>query len=65
MQHFYLINKTVLMKNKPERGGCQQPGGAAVVVHIGHGVDGVGHLVIHDGVDENRDGVLGEDLRRR
>ena len=40
------------------------PGRAAVVVHIGHGVNGVGHLVVHDGVDKHCDRVLGEDLQR-
>ena len=39
----------------PQSGGSQQPGGSAVVVHVGHGVDGVLHLVVHDGVDEHRD----------
>ena len=50
------------MKNKPKRGGRQQPGRAAVVVHVGHGVDGVGHLVVHDGVDKHCHRVLGQDL---
>ena len=62
MQHFYLINKTLLMKNKPKGGGSQEPGGAAVVVHVGHGVDGVGHLVVHDGVDKHRHRVFSQDL---
>ena len=62
MQHFYLINKTLLMKNKP-KGGCgQEPGRAAVVVHVGHGVDGIGHLVVHDGVDKHRHRVFSQDL---
>ena len=64
MQHFYLINKTLLMKNKPKRGGCQQPGRAAVIVHIGHGVDGVGHLVVHDGVDKHCHRVLSQNLEQ-
>ena len=38
----------------PQRGGGQQPRLAAVVVHVGHGVNGVLHLVVHDGVDEDR-----------
>ena len=46
----------------PQGGGGQQPGGPAVVVHVGHGVDGVLHLVVHDGVDEHRHRVLGQDL---
>ena len=46
----------------PQGGGGQQPGGPAVVVHVGHGVDGVLHLVVHDGVDKHRHGVLGQDL---
>ena len=46
----------------PQSGGGQQPGGPAVVVHVGHGVDGVGHLVVHDGVHENRHAVLCQDL---
>ena len=33
--------------------------------HVGYGGGGVLHLVVHDGVDEDRDGVLGEDLTRR
>ena len=41
------------------------PGRAAVVVHVGHGVNGVGHLVVHDGIDKHRHRVLGEDLRGR
>ena len=48
----------------PQRGGGQQPGGAAVVVHIRHGGGWVPHLVVHDGVDEHRDRVLGEDLKK-
>ena len=45
-------------------GGGQQPGGPAVVVHVGHGVDGVLHLVVHDGIDEHCHAVLREDLKR-
>ena len=47
----------------PQRGGGQQPGGAAVVVHVGHGVNGVLHLVVHDGVHKHRHAVLGQDLQ--
>ena len=46
----------------PQRGGGQQPGGAAVVVHVGHGVGRVGHLVVHDGVHKHRHTVLRQDL---
>ena len=38
------------------------PRGPAVVVNVGHRPSGVGHLVVHDGVDEDGDAVLGEDL---
>ena len=48
----------------PQRGGGQQPGRAAVVVHVGHGVGGVGHLVVHDGVHKHRHAVLGQNLGR-
>ena len=47
----------------PQSGGGQQPGGPAVVVHVGHGVDGVLHLVVHDGVHKHRHAVLGQDLQ--
>ena len=47
----------------PESGGCQQPGGPAVVVHVGHGVDGVLHLEVHDAVDKNGYRVLRENLK--
>ena len=52
-------------KNVPEGGGCQQLGRPAVVVHVGHGTGGVLHLVVHDGVDEHRDAVLGQDLKMK
>ena len=48
----------------PEGGGGQQPGGLAVVVHVGDGADGVGHLVVHDGVHVNRNGILGQNLEK-
>ena len=38
------------------------PRGPAVVVHVRHRPSGVCHLVVHDGVDEDGDAVLGEDL---
>ena len=47
----------------PQRGGRQQPGRAAVVVHVGHGVDSVLNLVVHDGVHKHRHAVLGQDLQ--
>ena len=46
----------------PQRGGGQQPRRPSVVVHVGHGVDGVLHLVVHDGVHKHRHAVLGQDL---
>ena len=47
----------------PQGGGGQQPGGSTVVINIGYRVDGVSHLVVHDGVDEHSDTVFGKDLR--
>ena len=47
----------------PQSGGGQQSRGPAVVVHVGHGVDGVGHLVVHDGVDEHCHRVFRQDLK--
>ena len=51
------------MKNKPERGGCQQPGGAAVVIHIGDGGGGAPHLVVHDSVDKHCHTVFCQNLQ--
>ena len=48
---------------EPERGGGQEPGGLAVIVDVGDGGDGVGHLVVHDGVYADRHGVLRQDLK--
>ena len=47
----------------PQSGGGQQPGGPAVVVHVGHGVDGVLDLEVHDAVDKNGHWVLRENLK--
>ena len=58
------ISQSHRAENIPQGGGGQQPGGPAVVVHVGDGVRGVGHLVVHDGVDEHRHTVLGQDLER-
>ena len=38
------------------------PCGPAVVVNVRNSPSGVCHLVVHDGVDEDGDAVLGEDL---
>ena len=48
---------------EPERGGGQESGGLAVIVDVGDGGDGVGHLVVHDGVHADRHGVLRQDLK--
>ena len=48
----------------PQGGGSKEPGRAAVVVHIGHGVDGICHSVVHDGVDKHCHRVFGQDLEQ-
>ena len=48
----------------PQRCGCQQPRGPAVVVHVRDSPCSVGDLVVHDGVDKDGDAVLGEDFLR-
>ncbi len=59
------VSKSHRTEHVPKGGGGQQPRGAAVVVHVGHGVGGVGHLVVHDGVDKHRHRVLGQNLQQR
>ena len=56
------LSKIHRPEDVPQGGGGQQPGRPAVVVNVGHGMDSVGHLVVHDGVDEHRHRVFGEDL---
>ena len=54
-----------MVQHVPQGGGGQKPGGAAKVVHVGHGVDGVLHLVVHDPIDKHRHRVLGQDLKKQ
>ena len=57
------VSQGFCSQDVPQRGGCQQLGGAGVVINIGHGQGGVLHLVVHDGVDKHSNRVLGQDLR--
>ena len=59
------ISQSHRAENIPQSGGGQQPGRPAVVVHVGDGVGGVGHLVVHDGVHKHSDAVLGQDLAEK
>ena len=52
-----------MVQHIPQSGGGQQPGGPAVVVHVGHRTGCVPDLVVHDGVHEHRHAVLGQDLQ--
>ena len=69
MEHLHLLSDGLPVRQDvaqvpgaqhiPQGGGGQQPGGPAVVVHVGHGTDAVIDFVVHDGIDKHRHRVLG------
>lgn len=49
----------------PQGGLSQQPGGGVGVVDVGHGQDGVLHLVVDHAVHADRHRVFGQNLGQR